>query len=173
MAGGMRRTRSMAETNDRAARRVMTLVRGEATGGRLAVVELHEVQGHEPPRHLHANEDEIVYVLAGALTVCVGEDVHRATAGACLFLPRGTEHGYAVESGSARLLVVLLPAGFERFFEEADAAPSEAGVERLIAVAARYGVAITGPAPTAGGSAPDATSSVAGTSQEPARSSVE
>ena len=163
----------MAETNDGAVRRAMTLVRGEATGGRLAVVELHEARGHEPPRHLHAHEDEVVYVLEGALTVCVGEDVHRATAGTCLFLPRGIEHGYAPESGWTRLLVVLIPAGLEGFFEDADVSPSRAGVERLIAVAARYGVAITGPAPTAGGSAPDATSSVAGTSQEPARSSVE
>ena len=163
----MSRRRSTTETNDREARRAVIRMRGEATGGRLAVVELHEVKGHEPPRHLHANEDEVVYVLEGALTVCVGADTQRAIAGTCLFLPRGTEHGYALESGSARLLVVLAPAGLEGFFEEADASPSKAGVERLIAVAARYGVAITGPAPTVEGegSAPGATARAAGTSR--------
>ncbi len=129
------------------------LLRGDATNGRLAVVELHEVRGHEPPRHLHANEDEIVYVLEGVLTVWVGADAHRATVGSCLFLPRGTEHGYAVESAGARLLVVLAPAGLEGFFAEAGVSRTGTGVERLIGVAARYGVAITGPPPTVGGSA--------------------
>ena len=134
-------------TENRGARRATTLVRGDATGGRLAVVELHEVRGHEPPRHLHADEDELVYVLEGELTVCVGEEVHRAPAGTCLFLPRGTDHGYAVESATARLLVVLAPAGPEGFVGEATASADADGVERLIATAARYGVAITGPAP--------------------------
>ena len=144
----------MAEADDRPLRRATTLVRGDATGGRLAVVELHEAPGQEPPRHLHANEDEIIYVLEGDLTVWVGEDARRATAGSCLVLPRGTEHGYAVESTAARLLVVLAPAGLEAFFGEVDAAAGGAGLERLIAVAARYGVAITGPAPPVGARAP-------------------
>ena len=143
----------MAEAGDRAARRATTLVRGEQTDGRLAVVDLAEVAGHEPPCHLHTQEDEILCVLEGALTVWVGEDVHRATVGACLFLPRGIEHGYAVESAGARLLVVLAPAGLEGFFAEADVSRTGTGVERLIGVAARYGVAITGPPPTVGGSA--------------------
>ena len=144
----------LAEIEDRAARRATTLLRGDSTSGRLAVVELREARGQEPPRHLHAHEDEIVYVLEGMLTVYVGETAHWASVGSCLFLPRGTEHGYAVESAEARLLVVLVPAGFERFFGEADAAPSEAGIERLIATAARYGVAITGPPPTIEETAP-------------------
>ena len=151
----MKRELPMAEADDRPRRRATTLVRGNATGGRLAVVELHEMPGQEPPRHLHANEDQVIYVLEGALTVWVGEDARRATAGSCLFLPRGTEHGYAVESPT-RLLVVLAPAGLETFFGEADAAPGGAGLERLIAVAARYGVAITGPAPTIEETAPGA-----------------
>ena len=136
----------MAEADDRPLRRATTLVRGDATGGRLAVVELHETPGQEPPRHLHANEDEVIYVLEGALTVWVGEDARRATAGSCLVLPRGTEHGYAVESPT-RLLVVIAPAGLEALFGELDAAAGVAGLERLIAVSARYGVALTGLAP--------------------------
>ncbi len=153
--------RQKAESGDREPRRATTLVRTDATDGRVALVELHAVQGQEPPRHVHANEDEIIYVLEGTLTVCVGEDVHPAAAGTCVLLPRGTEHSYAVESADARLLVVLAPAGLEGFFGEAGALPSGQGVERLIAVAARYGVAITGPAPTARGLAADAPVSVA------------
>ncbi|MDP9368664.1 MAG: cupin domain-containing protein [Chloroflexota bacterium] len=137
----------MTESDDRRVNQVVALIRGDQTGGRLAIVELQEVRGQEPPRHLHANEDELLYVLEGRLTVCVGENILQAPAGTCLWLPRGVDHGYAVESSEARLLVVLAPAGVEEFFEEARASPSHEGVERLIAVAARYGIAITGPAP--------------------------
>lgn len=158
----MSRTRSTADTHGGEARRATTLVRGEATGGRLAVVELREVRGHEPPRHLHAGEDEVVYVLEGELTVYVGEAVQRAAAGTCLFLPRGTDHGYAVESTVARLLVVLAPGGGEGFVGEVDSSSGGEGVEWLIATAARYGVAITGPAPPVGDAVPGTTASTAG-----------
>ena len=161
--GGMSRTRSTADKNYVEARQATTLVRGDATSGRLAVVELLEVRGHEPPCHLHANEDEVVYVLEGMLTVHVGEDARRAAAGSCLFLPRGTEHGYVVESAAARLLVVLAPAGGEGFVGEADWSSGGEGVERLVAAAARHGVTITGPAPAVGGAARDEAVPVTGT----------
>ena len=144
----MKSTQPEAKRRDAGGRRPTTLVAGAETGGRLTVVELREVAGREPPRHVHEHEDEVVYVLAGALTFFVGDGEHRAAAGACLVLPRGTEHAYAVESGEARLLVVLTPAGLEGYFAEIDVGDAEASVERVISVAARYGVAITGPPPS-------------------------
>ena len=144
----MDRTESMAEWGGHGERRVTTLVHGAETDGRLALVALDEVQGHEPPRHLHADEDEVVYVLGGALTFWVGGEARRVGAGACLLLPRGTEHGYAVETGTARLLIVLAPAGCEGFVTAVGPPTDEAGLEHLIATAARHGIAITGPPPT-------------------------
>lgn len=132
-------------------RRVTTLVSGEDSGGRIAIVELHEVAGQEPPRHLHGDEDETVYVQDGELSVLVGDEVRRVAAGECVFLPRGVEHGYLVETDDARLIVVLTPAGLEGALGEFDVGEGEAGVERLITVAARYGVTITGPAPVKSG----------------------
>jgi hypothetical protein len=61
-------------------------------------------------------------------------------------LPRGIEHYYVVESDPARLLVVVTPAGLERCLEEVRST-GRMTVERLITIAARYGVTITGPAP--------------------------
>ncbi|MDP9370719.1 MAG: cupin domain-containing protein [Chloroflexota bacterium] len=113
----------MTDANDRNAGLVATLVRGDQMGGQLAVVELYEVQGQEAPRHLHVNEDEMISVLEGTLTVCVDEAVLQATAGTCLFRARGTGHDYAVESAAARLLVVVTPSGLEEFFREPDASP--------------------------------------------------
>ncbi len=130
--------------------RVSVLIAGEETGGRFALLETVEARGEEPPRHLHHWEDEALYVLDGELAVCLGEEWHRVPAGAAILLPRGMEHGFAVVGAAARLLSVLAPAGFERFYAEL-AVPDPADrshVERVITVAARYGVEITGPPPS-------------------------
>jgi uncharacterized cupin superfamily protein len=95
----------------------------------------------------HRNEDEIVYVLDGELTYYLGEQEHRARVGSCLFLPRGGEHGFVVETQEAHLLTLVLPARLDGYYLELDEAGREGGVtlERLVTVAARYGVEITGP----------------------------
>ena len=123
------------------------LLTGKDTGGRLLLIRSLERQGCEPPRHRHRNEDEFVYVLDGELTYYLGEREHRARARSCLFLPRGGELGFVVETQEAHLLTLVLPAGLEGYYVELDAAGREADVtvERLVSVAARYGVEITGP----------------------------
>ena len=146
----------MAEMTDAQAPLTRTHVCGEQTGGRLAVVETRVVAGQEPPRHVHGNEDEVVYVLDGALTFEVGEERCRASAGSCMFLPRGIEHCYALESPAARLLFLLAPAGIERFFGELTGARDGMDAEHLITAAARYGVTITGPPASFGPADPQA-----------------
>ena len=140
----------MTRHTDCANNRVRALVSGSQTAGRLALLELREPAGCEPPRHLHSQEDEIVYVLEGRLTFYVGEETCEAVAGTCVVLPRGVDHGYVVQSGTARLLVALAPAGMEGYFGDDVDGHGCADMERLIAGAARYGVTITGPPPTAG-----------------------
>ncbi len=149
----------MVETNESEMRRVTALVGGDETGGRLAVVEVQEVPGQELTCHLHTNEDELIYVLEGNLTFWVGDDEHRVGPGGCLFLPRGIEHGYAVTSGVARQLVMVTPAESETYLGAMNAVRSSEDLERLIAMAARYGIAITGPAPTVERGASDVTAS--------------
>ncbi len=129
---------------------VRTLVRGSATGNQLALLEIHGSAGQGIVRHLHEYEDEVVYVLEGELTFHIGDTVHRARPGSCLVLPKGIEHSYVVESGLARLLVAVTPAGLEGFLEDI-AQTDRVSVEHLITVAARYGITITGPAPEGGG----------------------
>ncbi|MFN8492521.1 MAG: cupin domain-containing protein [Caldilineaceae bacterium] len=80
------------------------------TGSGVAVLEYSTQQGEEPPDHTHPTEDEIFYVLEGAVTFhCAGKtfDVEK---GGLIFLPRGIEHGYTIRSaGLVRLLVVTAP----------------------------------------------------------------
>ncbi len=124
------------------------LIAGEASGGQFAIVETHAAYGADPPCHIHSREDEVVYVLAGRALVQVGELFSSIGAGECLYLPRGCEHAILAESPEARLLLITLPAGIEGYYRELDLASDAeaADVERLIAVAARYGLTITGPA---------------------------
>jgi quercetin dioxygenase-like cupin family protein len=128
---------------------VRVLVAGGDTAGRLAVLEVTVVAGCEPALHLHTREDEIVYVLAGEVVIHLDGTRHRCMPGGCVVLPRGREHTFTVETDAARLLVLVVPAGFEGFYGELEQAATGAtsDLERLVTVAARYGVEITGPPP--------------------------
>jgi quercetin dioxygenase-like cupin family protein len=123
------------------------LLDGQDTGGRFALVESLESRGHEPPRHLHHWEDETLYVLQGELIVYLGDTAIRAPAGTAVLLPRGEEHSYEVLSGSASVLALYTPAGFEGFFQALadETTGPQSSLDRLISVAARHGCEITGP----------------------------
>lgn len=125
------------------------LIAGEHTEGRFAVLEARMRQGSGLPRHVHSREDELVYVLEGRVTFDRDGDRLDGPAGTWMFLPRGCEHTFAVESAETRLLVMLSPAGLERCLDESgqpeDPGAEQQLVEWLVATAARYGVAITGP----------------------------
>jgi quercetin dioxygenase-like cupin family protein len=106
-------------------------------GRRLAVFELTTRAGEEPPRHTHATEDEIFYVLQGQVAFFCGGERFEVADGGCAFLPRGIEHGYEITNADeARLLVLTAPApdeevrgwggfvgSFERNSEQRDVPP--------------------------------------------------
>jgi quercetin dioxygenase-like cupin family protein len=104
---------------------------GEQTGGEWAVVEWHLHAGDEPPLHTHTREDELVYVLAGSITVTVGDQKIDVEAGSYAALPKDLPHGLAVRGEEARLLVALQPAGAEYLLvprDDADADPARFGI---------------------------------------------
>ncbi len=69
--------------------------------------------------HVHHNEDEAMYVLAGTLRARVGPATHTLGAGAFLLMPRGLPHSFANPGDTeARVLVLSSPGAVERYFEE-------------------------------------------------------
>jgi quercetin dioxygenase-like cupin family protein len=91
------------------------LLRSEDTDGQIAVVALGG--GARPPLH-HHDFDETFYVMEGELTFRLRDDVFTRGAGELAFAPRGVPHTYANLSGKpARVLLVITPAGFERYFD--------------------------------------------------------
>jgi quercetin dioxygenase-like cupin family protein len=123
--------------------------RSGATGG-LTVVEAEVPPGAGAPMHVHAHEDELIYVIAGEIVV-EGHGIPggrvTAGAGALCFAPRGFRHAYRNEADApARVLVLVTPgAGIEAMFA-ALAALSPDGMAAAPAICAAAGVALAPPA---------------------------
>jgi mannose-6-phosphate isomerase-like protein (cupin superfamily) len=124
---------------------------GKETGGHYTLVEVLEPEG-EAPLHVHHREDEGFWILEGELTFEVGDETIKASPGSFVFGPKDVPHRYTVDSGPARLLFVLSPAGFEEFIyatsEPAreltlpptpEEPPDPAEMEQLGALARQYG----------------------------------
>jgi quercetin dioxygenase-like cupin family protein len=129
----------------------VVLLGSEDTNDSCALVLSVECPGDEPPFHLHEGEDEICYVLEGSVTYYTGDRRVPAEAGHCAFIPRGVEHSFKVQTERARVLTMYVPGGFEGFVRELGSLAIRSlgsyKLERLIAVAARYGCEITGQPP--------------------------
>ena len=93
-----------------------TVKAGERDGANgAAVMEYTTRQGEEPDDHTHPTEDEMFYVLEGALTFRCGDQTFAVDAGGFVFLPRGIPHGYTIRGdGPVRLLAVTAPPRTER-----------------------------------------------------------
>ena len=79
-------------------------------GNGAAFTEYVTKKGEEPPSHTHPGEDEMFYVLEGAITFQCGETTFDLEKGGFVFLPRGIEHGYIVRGDEpVRLIVVTAP----------------------------------------------------------------
>ena len=124
---------------------VVGKVSGARTGGAFSIVEHPlepEVLGAPP--HTHANEDETSFVIEGEIGVMIGGEEVRAGAGSYVFKPRGVPHAFWNPGPEpARILEIISPAGFERYFEELAGVLSAGGppdLERISKVAGRYGL---------------------------------
>jgi quercetin dioxygenase-like cupin family protein len=84
---------------------------GEVQAGSSATfLEYITKKGEEPPDHNHLTEDEMFYMLEGAVAFRCGEKTFTVEKGGFIFLPHGIEHGYTIRSDEpARLIIVTAP----------------------------------------------------------------
>jgi quercetin dioxygenase-like cupin family protein len=92
-------------------------VPGEATDGRLAVIEFLFPHGASPPLHTHP-QDESYIVLDGRLTVHAGADRLQVAAGGVAVVPTGVPHTFHVDSDTARVLVLSTSASLEHLVRD-------------------------------------------------------
>jgi mannose-6-phosphate isomerase-like protein (cupin superfamily) len=99
---------------------VRLMVDGAESGGGFSLVE-HPMppRALAAPLHRHLREDEYSYVLEGKVGALLGDEVLVAGSGDLLFKPRNQWHTFwNAGDEPARILEIISPAGFERFFEE-------------------------------------------------------
>ena len=133
-------------------------VLGTDSGGQFTMVETLVRAGGEPPLHVHAREDEAFFVIEGEVVFQRGMERITAKAGDSVLLPRGIPHGFAVQTETARMLLVFTPAGLEDAFRSLslpagyaalppapDGPPDPAAVEAATRTFGDRGVTFVGP----------------------------
>jgi mannose-6-phosphate isomerase-like protein (cupin superfamily) len=123
---------------------VRWLLDGADTDERLSLVE-HPMSARAlaAPLHLHTREDEYSFVLEGRMGALLGDDVVEAGPGELVFKPRNQWHTFwNAGDEPCRILEIISPAGFERFFQELDALGGaiKADPAELAVLNERYGL---------------------------------
>src|SRR5438045_3917292 len=123
---------------------VRFMIDGGEAGDRFSMVE-HPMSPRAlaAPLHRHHNEDEYSFVIEGRMGALLGDEHLEAGPGDFVFKPRRHWHTFwNAGDEPARILEIISPAGFERFFAElvdlggvAQAEPQQVGE-----LCARYGL---------------------------------
>jgi quercetin dioxygenase-like cupin family protein len=113
------------------------------TGGAFSIVEHPFPIGAIAPPHMHSREDEYSIVLEGKMGFRSGDREVVLGAGGYIKKPRGEMHSMWNGGGTpARIIELITPGGFERYFRElADlvaGGPPESGAAADLA--GRYGL---------------------------------
>jgi mannose-6-phosphate isomerase-like protein (cupin superfamily) len=123
---------------------VRFMIPGEDTEGGFSLVE-HPMAPRRlaAPLHRHNREDEYSFVLTGRMGALLGDDVVEAGPGDLVYKPRGQWHTFwNAGDEECRILELIAPAGFEKFFEELVEAggPVAAGPETMQYLSEKYGI---------------------------------
>jgi mannose-6-phosphate isomerase-like protein (cupin superfamily) len=116
------------------------------SAGALFVCEHRDMAKGGPVKHLHVDQDEWFYPIAGEFLFEVGEETFRLKAGDSLFAPRRVPHRWACVSEPGTIVIALQPAGkIEAFFKTIGALASRPAPEQLAAIFAAHGMRTLGP----------------------------
>lgn len=123
---------------------VVFTIPAETTGSAFSVVEHPVKPGTLVPPHMHTREDELSYIVEGEFGARIGDEIVHVRAGEYLFKPRNVPHTFwNAGPAPARLVEIIWPAGFERYFVEMAALFPEDGPPDMTEVAelmTRYGL---------------------------------
>jgi mannose-6-phosphate isomerase-like protein (cupin superfamily) len=99
---------------------VRFMIDGDEAGDRFSLVE-HPMSpwALAAPLHRHSREDEYSFVIEGRMGALLGDEELVAGPGDLVFKPRDQWHTFwNAGDEPARILEIISPAGFEKFFEE-------------------------------------------------------
>lgn len=93
--------------------------------------------------HVHRYEDEIVYVLEGAIEIRLDNQKLQAGAGGVAKLPKRIPHAlYNPLKTRSRYLAMAIPGGMEKFFDDLSAAKAEGTLDDAThrKISLKYGI---------------------------------
>jgi mannose-6-phosphate isomerase-like protein (cupin superfamily) len=128
------------------------LLIGEQTAGQFCLFENRSGGNTRTPIHVHAEDDEALYIIEGELTAVIDRQPRRLTAGETIFLPRGIPHQLVNVSGKpCKYVLIGTPALFDQFVkdgghelqpDETVGAPTAEEIERLREASPRFGITL-------------------------------
>jgi len=121
---------------------VRFMIDGNDSNGRFSLVEHPmEPRALAAPLHRHRNEDEYSFVIEGRIGAKLGGEVVFGNPGDLIFKPRKQWHTFwNAGDEPARILEIISPAGFERYFEELANSEQPLDPQKVLALAAQYDV---------------------------------
>ena len=114
-------------------------IRGDETRQAFSIVE-HPLQPRTlVPPHLHHDTDEYSYVVEGQFGARIGDEILLANPGDYILKPRNIPHTFWNPTDKlARLVEIISPAGFEKFFMEAGRSSGIPDIQQVKTLAAKY-----------------------------------
>jgi quercetin dioxygenase-like cupin family protein len=93
-------------------------IRGDHAAG-ASCLEFAAAPGFDTGLHVHQKLEETFYVLEGEFELRAGEEVRRGLPGSVMFVPPGVPHRFSNPTDApAKLLLIMSPADFDRYFVE-------------------------------------------------------
>ncbi len=125
---------------------VRFMIDGHEADERFSLVE-HPMSARAlaAPLHRHTREDEYSFVLEGRMGALLGDEVVEAGPGDLVFKPRNQWHTFwNAGDEPCRILEIISPAGFERFFQELVdlGGIAQATPEAFVGLTQRYGLEV-------------------------------
>lgn len=128
------------------------LLAGAQTNDQFCLFENRSDGNTKTPIHVHADDDETIYMIEGELTAIIDRKEHTLTAGDSIFMPRGIPHQLMNKMDkTARYILIGTPSIFDRFIEEGGqelgenevvGPPTAKDFARLRAAAPKFGVGL-------------------------------
>ena len=96
---------------------------GAQNGGAYYLCEAEFGPESGSPLHIHHYEDEVIYVLDGAIDIRLDNQKLNAPSGAIVHLPKNIPHALQNPLKTPlRILVYAIPGGLENYFDEVETA---------------------------------------------------
>jgi mannose-6-phosphate isomerase-like protein (cupin superfamily) len=121
---------------------------GSLTGGRFdfMVGEMRYLSG--PPLHVHRDQDDTFYVLDGAITLQIGDEIVELKAGDFATVPPGTPHTFDNfrKDQPAKAVNLMTPGGLDALFQDMEMlAAAMRDPKRADELWEKHGVRVVGP----------------------------